>query len=72
MKLILIIALVFPMFTYAQNWKAPLDLLSRNATGTLYATIDELRIWNDACTVAEIADNMEIELAGNESNLVAY
>ena len=48
MKLILIIALVFPMFTYAQNWKAPLDLLSRNATGTLYATIDKLRIWNDA------------------------
>ncbi|NQV19017.1 MAG: T9SS type A sorting domain-containing protein [Armatimonadetes bacterium] len=34
--------------------------------------IDEVRIWNDARTEAEIRANMCKELAGNESGLVAY
>ena len=34
--------------------------------------IDEVRIWNDVRTAAEIADNKDDELAGNESGLVAY
>jgi len=34
--------------------------------------IDEVRIWDDVRTAAEIAANMHIDLAGSESNLVAY
>ena len=34
--------------------------------------MDEVRIWNDARTEAEIRANMYKELAGTESNLVAY
>ena len=34
--------------------------------------IDEVRIWNDARTQAEIKANMYKELSGAESNLVAY
>ena len=34
--------------------------------------IDELRVWNDVRTQAEIKANMHIELSGSESNLVAY
>ncbi|MBT3501187.1 MAG: LamG domain-containing protein, partial [Candidatus Marinimicrobia bacterium] len=34
--------------------------------------IDEVRIWNDARTQAEIQANMYTELTGSESNLVAY
>ena len=34
--------------------------------------IDEVRIWNAARSADEIAANMERELVGNESNLVAY
>jgi len=34
--------------------------------------IDEVRIWNDVRTAAEIADNKDDELVGNESGLVAY
>ena len=34
--------------------------------------IDEVRIWDDVRTAAEIADNKDDELVGNESGLVAY
>ncbi len=34
--------------------------------------IDEVRIWNTARTQAQIQDNMNVCLAGNESGLVAY
>ncbi|MBI89620.1 MAG: hypothetical protein CMG60_05980, partial [Candidatus Marinimicrobia bacterium] len=34
--------------------------------------IDEVRIWNDARTVAEIQEYMHKDLTGSESNLVAY
>ena len=54
------------------NFKIGTSSIGTGGSATITATIDELRIWNDARTAAEIADNMEIELAGNESNLVAY
>lgn len=34
--------------------------------------IDEVRLWNDVRTEAEIADNKDKELIGNEANLVGY
>jgi len=34
--------------------------------------IDEVRIWNDVRTAAEIGNNKDDELVGNESGLVAY
>ena len=34
--------------------------------------IDELRVWNDVRTQAEIKANMHTELSGSESNLIAY
>jgi|APSaa5957512576_1039674.scaffolds.fasta_scaffold28368_1 hypothetical protein len=34
--------------------------------------IDELRIWDDKRTSTEIADNMCVELVGDEANLQAY
>ncbi|MCQ2402213.1 MAG: LamG domain-containing protein [Lentisphaeria bacterium] len=34
--------------------------------------IDELRFWKDVRTAAEIQANMDLTLAGNEDNLVAY
>ena len=39
---------------------------------TFSGRIDEVRIWDDVRTVAEIQNNMYTELVGNESNLVAY
>ena len=34
--------------------------------------IDEVRVWDDARTASEISDNMNTELTGSESNLIAY
>ena len=45
---------------------------SSSNVGNFDGIIDEVRIWNDARTIAEIQENMHKELAGNESNLVAY
>ena len=54
------------------NWKLPMNSIGAAGNATLYGTIDEMRIWNDARTAAEIADNMELELNGDEDDLVAY
>ncbi len=43
------------------------------ATGRYFkGQIDEVRIWNDVRTQAEITANMNTELTGSEPNLVAY
>ena len=34
--------------------------------------IDEVRVWDDVRTASEISDNMNTELTGSESNLIAY
>ena len=54
------------------NWNLPMNSIGVSGNTTFYGTIDELRIWNDARTAAEIADNMELELNGDEDDLVAY
>ena len=43
-----------------------------NQVRTLSGEIDELRVWNDVRTEAEINDNMFKELDGDETGLVAY
>ena len=52
----------------------PLTIGSRFSTSNALfeGQIDDFRIWNDARTIAEIQENMHTQLAGNESNLVAY
>lgn len=37
-----------------------------------HGVIDEIRIWNDARTPTELADNATLDLTGSEANLVAY
>lgn len=37
-----------------------------------HGNLDEIRIWNDARTQTEIADNITVDLTGAETNLVAY
>jgi len=34
--------------------------------------MDDLRLWNDVRTASEIQDNMNVELVGDEANLVGY
>ncbi len=50
--------------------------ISRQGAGCncnfINGAIDELRVWNDVRTQAEIKANMHTELSGSESNLVAY
>ena len=58
--------------TNRTNWKLPMNSIGVGGNATLYGTIDEMRIWNDARTAAEIADNMELELNGDEDDLIAY
>jgi hypothetical protein len=43
-----------------------------STTANFAGRIDEVRIWNDVRTAAEIGDNKDDELVGNESGLVAY
>ena len=46
--------------------------IGRNNSKTIDGEIDELRIWDDNRTQAEIKANMFIELEGDEDNLIAY
>jgi hypothetical protein len=46
----------------------PVSLLGSNPDGKL----DELRIWSDVRTAQEIADNMSVELVGDEAGLWLY
>ena len=43
-----------------------------NSSVTIEGEIDEVRFWDDKRTASEIADNMFIELNGDEAGLVAY
>ena len=54
------------------NWVLPLNTIGESGNTTYYGTVDEIRFWNDARTAAEIADNMELELNGDEDDLIAY
>ena len=46
--------------------------IGRGNSKTIDGEIDELRIWDDNRTQAEIKANMFIELEGDEANLIAY
>ena len=52
----------------------PLTIGSRFSTSNalFQGQIDDLQIWNDARTQAEIIENMHKELTGNETGLRAY
>ena len=54
------------------NWVLPLNTIGVAGNTTYYGSVDEIRFWNDARTAAEIADNMELELNGDEDDLIAY
>ena len=54
------------------NFKIPTDLIGTGGSSTITATIDELRIWSVARTAAQIADNIHVELDGDETGLEAY
>jgi hypothetical protein len=54
------------------NFTIPIGTIGKNNASTLNATIDELRVWSVARTAAQIADNMSMELEGNETGLEAY
>ena len=54
------------------NWVLPLNSIGVNGNTTYYGTVDEIRLWNDARTAEEIAENMELELNGDEDDLIAY
>jgi hypothetical protein len=45
---------------------------SRDGNSYFDGQLDEVRIWNDVRTIAEILNNMCIDLSGSEANLVAY
>ena len=48
------------------------NIIGKGNSLSIYGEIDEVRVWNDKRTASEIADNMFLELSGNEANLVAY
>jgi hypothetical protein len=45
---------------------------SSGGTRFLQASIDDIRVWNTARTAADIANNFNAQLAGNEGGLAAY
>ncbi|MCW3807776.1 LamG-like jellyroll fold domain-containing protein [Plebeiibacterium marinum] len=58
----------------ADNISVPLTIGAWVGDGGSYScsVIDEVRIWSDIRTQTEISNNMNIELVGNEENLVTY
>lgn len=62
--------------TTIQNGTAPFTVGGRLSSSSPEAffdgQLDEVRVWNDIRTGTEIANNYQIELVGNEANLVAY
>ena len=47
--------------------------LETSGNTTYYGTVDEIRLWNDARTATEIADNMELGSSmSDEDDLIAY
>lgn len=48
------------------------DVVCSNATEHFDGQMDEVRIWNDVRTPAEIQDNMSQKLNGNEAGLIGY
>jgi len=46
--------------------------LGSSAQGYFDGLIDEVRVWNDVRTEAEIQDNLGVELVGTEANLQGY
>ena len=48
------------------------NIIGKSNSLSIYGELDEVRIWNDKRTASEIADNMFLELSGNEPGLVAY
>lgn len=53
--------------------QTPLYIGSRSNLDILMkGGMDDLRFWNDARTVSEISDNMNLELTGSEAGLVGY
>lgn len=43
-----------------------------NATDYMDGLMDDWRVWSDIRTSTEICDNKDVELVGNEANLVGY
>ena len=59
--------------TSTQAGTSPVDIGWSSAySGYLDGLIDEVRIWSDVRTSTEISNNYQVELNGNEGNLVAY
>jgi len=54
------------------SFEIPTNRIGTGGDATITATIDELRIWSVARTAAQIADNIHVELDGDETGLVAY
>ncbi|MDG2193809.1 MAG: fibrinogen-like YCDxxxxGGGW domain-containing protein [Polaribacter sp.] len=54
------------------NFNIGVNLSNSSFTDHFEGSMDELRIWDDARTQAEIQANMNTELIGSESGLVAY
>ena len=48
------------------------NIIGKSNSLSIYGELDEVRIWNDKRTATEIADNMFLELSGDEPGLVAY
>jgi len=51
---------------------APFELGGFGGTGTFDGWMDDVRVWNVVRTATQIRDNVNNELVGNESGLVAY